>query len=116
MIVKRVAEVAEFFGKTPRTVRNWIRAGMPKLSGGAGYDLQQVEDWLRSVKYLGGFRGAEADLKAASLFESSVMHLRRGLEQLCRAYVSVRGKTRERLIARALRDIVHGVMRQESFL
>jgi hypothetical protein len=37
--------VAEVFGVTERTVRNWIKAGMPKLSK-RRFDRQQIQAWM----------------------------------------------------------------------
>jgi phage terminase Nu1 subunit (DNA packaging protein) len=37
--------VAEHFGVSDRTVRNWIKAGMPKLSR-RRFDLLQIQAWL----------------------------------------------------------------------
>jgi len=37
--------VAEHFGVSDRTVRNWIKAGMPKLSR-RRFDLVQIQIWL----------------------------------------------------------------------
>jgi hypothetical protein len=115
-IAKTLREVAQHFGKCERTAQRWARAGMPRIAGGR-YDLGQVEDWLKSTKYLGAsLREFEAEAQAKDLFEVAVLQLRHGLENLCRAFVVARGRTRARLIDRAIRDILHGTMKQESLL
>ncbi|MBW2032806.1 MAG: hypothetical protein JRI94_04315 [Deltaproteobacteria bacterium] len=42
-VVKTAREVAEFFGRTIRTVRNWAGRGMPQLPD--GYDLRAIDGW-----------------------------------------------------------------------
>jgi len=117
MIVKTLAELAKQLGVTPRTARNWRRAGMPALSGGAGFDVDQVEAWRKSVRYLrSSLRAMEEDHQNRALFESAVRDLRRGLLHLCESFVKARGGARARLIDRAVRDILHGAARQQELL
>ena len=114
-IVKKLSDVARYFGKTPRTVQRWKRAGMPRTSG--GYDLGQVETWLKEMRYLGAtFRAMADEKELQDLFEIAVLQLRRGLQSLCQAYVFARGKGRIRLIERALNEILHTTMQQASLL
>jgi hypothetical protein len=58
----------------------------------------------------------EADERVNTLFESAVLHLRRGLEQLCQSFVSARGKNRDALIDRAIHNILTDTMRQKLLL
>jgi phage terminase Nu1 subunit (DNA packaging protein) len=44
-IIRGQKAVAEHFGVADRTVRNWIKAGMPRLSG-RRFDLVQIQKWL----------------------------------------------------------------------
>jgi phage terminase Nu1 subunit (DNA packaging protein) len=116
-MVVTILELAAHFGRTPRTIRNWRRAGMPTLPDGGRCDLDQVTTWLKSTRYLGAsLRDLEEDERAATLIELAVVQLRRGLENLCRAFLVARGRGRDQLIDRAVRDILHGVMRQELLL
>lgn len=111
-IVRSLDEVGRHFGKCRRTAQRWARAGMPKLTGDR-YSLSQVEAWLRSKRYLGAnFRQLEEETKINSLFEAAVLELRRGLENLCQAFVSCRGKRRQALIDHAVREILHIAMHQ----
>jgi hypothetical protein len=115
-IVRGLSEVARHFEKSTRTAQRWRRAGMPKLAGGR-YDLGQVEEWLQGAKYLGStFRQLEADTRVDTLFQTAVVQLRMGLENLCGAYLKSRGRNRALLVDRAVRDILHGTMRQVSLL
>lgn len=42
-IVRTQQEVAEYFKKNVRTVKRWVKRGMPELPD--GYDLQAIEKW-----------------------------------------------------------------------
>lgn len=42
-IVKIAREVAEFFNRTVRTIRNWAGRGMPQMP--EGYDLRAIDAW-----------------------------------------------------------------------
>jgi hypothetical protein len=115
-IVKSKADVARYLGISYRTVQNWARAGMPRLSDGR-YDSDQVETWLKEKRYLGAtFRAMASDKEIQDLFGIAVLQLRRGLQSLCQAYVFARGKGRIRLIERALSEILHTTMQQASLL
>jgi hypothetical protein len=114
-IVKSLVQVALHFGRTPRTAQRWRRAGMPKTRG--GYDLDQVDLWLRGRAYQGAtLRQLEHDAQVQTLFELAVADLRRGLLRLCEGFITARGRTRARLIDRAVREILHGSARQQSLL
>ncbi len=113
--VRTLREVGEHFGKTVRTAQRWRRAGMPKSS--AGFDLGQIEEWLRSKPYLGkSFQEMETEVQIQDLFDLAVMELRRGLRHLCQAFIRARGKTRQQLIDRAVRGVLHGCLVQASLL
>ena len=115
-VVRTLAQVAKHFGRSHRTAQRWKRAGMPRLPG-HGYDLGEIEGWLKTVSHLGAtFRQMEADERVNALFESAVVHLRRGLQNLCQAFVKARGAGRTRLVDRAVREILHGAARQQSLL
>ena len=115
-VVRTLAQVAKHFGRSPRTAQRWKRAGMPRLPG-HGYDLGEIAHWLKTASYLGAtFRQMEADERVNALFESAVVQLRRGLQNLCQAFVKARGAGRIRLIDRAVRDILRGAAWQQSLL
>lgn len=44
-VFKSNKELAEYFGKDERTVRRWIREGLPRLTSG-GFDRLQCEKWV----------------------------------------------------------------------
>ena len=114
-VVQTVAEIAQHFGRSYRTISRWRRAGMPRLPGARGYDLAEIEFWLKTASHLGAtFRQMEANEQVTALFESAVLQLRRGLGNLCLAFVKARGAGRTRLIDRALREILHGAARQQG--
>lgn len=114
-IVRSLRKVGEHFGRTLRTAQRWRRAGMPKCS--AGYDLEQCADWLRARAGSGAsFREMELQALVERLFEQAVWELRRGLQHLCSSFIKARGKTRARLIDRAVRDILRGAHQQQSLL
>lgn len=46
-IVPTARAVAEHFGRTIRTIRNWAGRGMPQMPD--GYDLKAIEEWAFSV-------------------------------------------------------------------
>jgi hypothetical protein len=116
LIVRGLSEVARHFGKSTRTAQRWRQAGMPKLAGGR-FDLDQVETWLKSARYLGAsLRQLADDNEIQDLFELAVVELRRGLKHLCESFVKARGKTRARLVDGAIRDILRGVHHQQSLL
>jgi len=48
LLTKR--ELAEFLQRTPRTLDNYVRQGMPYIpcGGGKRFDLPSVLDWLRT--------------------------------------------------------------------
>lgn len=115
-ILKNATEVAIHYGRTPRAIRNWIRAGLPRQADGR-FDSEKVDMWLRERRYLGSsLRALAADQETRTLFEMAVFHLRRGLKELVAAYVLSRGKNRARLLDEATRDILHGVACQQSLL
>ena len=117
MAGKTQKELARELGVTTRTIRNWVRAGMPRLSGGQGFDLNQVQAWRKTVKYCGAsLRQMEADAQVNSLFESAVRELQRGLQHLCLAFTKARGVTRQHLIYGAVRGILRGTHIQKSLL
>lgn len=58
----------------------------------------------------------EHEVQIKDLFDLAEGELRKGLQHLCQVYVSVRGKSRARLIDRALREILHSTMQQASLL
>lgn len=108
-------QVALYFGKTTRTIQRWVRAGMPRTA--RGYDLADCEKWLKAQAYSGScFRETEHQVLVDRLFELAVEDLRRGLLHLCSAYVRVRGKSRQRLIDRAIKGVLHGTLEQLSLL
>ena len=113
-IVKSLREVGTHFGRTTRTAQRWRRAGMPRQTG-SGYDLDQCADWLRARAGSGAsLRELERQAMVERLFEQAVWALRRGLLDLCDAFVRARGKGRSRLIDRAVREILHGAARQQG--
>lgn len=114
-IVRSLREVGEHHGRTLRTAQRWRRAGMPKCS--AGYDLEQCAEWLRNRARAGAsLRELDQQIRLDNLFDLAVRELRRGLQDLCQAFIKARGKGRDRLIDRAVRDILHGAARQQSLL
>ncbi len=115
-VVKTLRRVGQHFCRDERTIRRWCRAGMPRR-GDRSYDLKEIEEWLKRKRYLGSnFRQMEREETFATLFEIATLELRRGLEHLCTAFVSARGKTRARLIDRAIKGIIQGTMTQASLL
>jgi hypothetical protein len=44
-IFENIGELAAHFGKTKRTVHNWIRRGLPRRDDGT-FDRQTVQNWL----------------------------------------------------------------------
>ena len=46
-IVSNINEVVAHTGKSRRTIFRWIKAGMPVLPDGAGYDLDQIDAWIQ---------------------------------------------------------------------
>lgn len=114
-IVRSLREVAEHFGRCPRTAQRWRRAGLPRCS--AGYDLGQVEQWLKARAYIGAsLRKLEEQALADDLFELAVQELRRGLQHLCQAFIKARGESRQHLVDRAVRQILKGCVVQASLL
>jgi hypothetical protein len=114
-VAKSLQEVARHLGKSLRQTQRYARAGMPRISG--GYDLHQVEIWLKSAKYSGSsLRRLEQESLAADLFDLAVLELRQGLQHLCQVFIMARGKTRVRLVERALKGILQGTMQQCSLL
>jgi hypothetical protein len=84
---------------------------MPKAR--SGYDLEEIEIWLRGRAYLGAtLRQLEADAQAQALFELAVQDLRRGLLNLCESFIKARGKTRARLVDQAVKGILTGCIVQ----
>lgn len=114
-IVRSLREVGNHFGRTLRTAQRWRRAGMPKCS--AGYDLGQCAEWLKTKSRAGAsFRGLERQDLADKLFDLAVQELRRGLQHLCQAFIKARGKSRQHLVDRAVRNILKGCVIQASLL
>jgi len=112
-VVRSLAEVASRFGKNVRTAQRWKRAGLPRAPG--GYDLERVEEWLKTKQYQGASFRALAEVREISeLFELAIIHLRQGAEFLFQAVVKARGKGRGRLINRLIREILVSTMRQAS--
>jgi hypothetical protein len=115
-ILRSVVDVALHYGRTPRAIRNWIRAGMPRLADGR-FDLAQVELWLVERRHLGAsLREMALQEEIRTLFEAAALHLRRGLQEFASAYVAARGKGRIQLLDRAVRDILHGCAHQQLLL
>lgn len=54
-------ELAEYLRRTPRTIDNYVRDGMPHIQCGGGkrFDLHAVLEWLRK-------RGASDELDAVA--------------------------------------------------
>lgn len=48
-VVYSTGEVAKAMRRTERTVRDWIKSGMPVLPGG-GYDLDAIQEWKNGKK------------------------------------------------------------------
>jgi hypothetical protein len=114
-IVRTLDQVAVHFKVTPRTITNWRRRGMPGHFG--AYDLAEIRVWARTRKYQGAsFRNSEEEALAGALFEIAVAELRKGLDHLARAYLRARGQGRQRLIDQALKQLVHGSVRQMDLL
>lgn len=57
-IISTVEELGKHFGKSDRTIRRWIAAGMPVLSDGR-FDLPQVAAWRKRKKGVSESRGDE---------------------------------------------------------
>jgi hypothetical protein len=115
-VVKTLEEVGQHFGKCRRTVQRWVRAGMPRLAS-RRYDLEQIGEWVKTARYLGSsFRQLEADARVDTLFQTAVVHLRVGLQNLCTAYLKARGTHRALLIDRAVRQILNGTLQQMTLL
>lgn len=48
-ILYSTGALAKIMKRTERTIRDWIKSGMPVLPGG-GFDLDQIEKWKRDRK------------------------------------------------------------------
>jgi hypothetical protein len=115
-ILPTVRAAAAHYGRTPRALRNWIRAGMPRRADG-GFDTDAVDLWLRERRYLGAsLRSMAVDQEVRTMFEMAVYHLRLGLQEFAGAYVSSRGRNRARLIDRMIREILQSTAHQASLL
>lgn len=113
--VRTLREVGEHFGKTCRTAQRWKKLGLPRTA--LGYDLAECKKWLEARAYTGAtFRASELQVQVDRLFDLAVEDLRRGLQHLCLAFVKARGRTRARLIDRAVGHILIGVAHQQSLL
>lgn len=114
-IVRTLREVAEHRNRCARTAQRWRKAGLPKTP--AGYDLDAVDHWLEAKPYLGAsFKQLEEEAQIQDLFHLAVLDLRRGLQHLCESFIKARGRNRAHLVDRAVRDILHGTMRQGILL
>lgn len=87
--VPTAEKVAEFFGKTIRTIRNWSGRGMPQLP--KGYDLEAVELWAINeglIKTRKISSGAEASKQEGSevpdraFYESEIKRLDAALKEV----------------------------------
>jgi hypothetical protein len=113
--VRTLREVGEHFKRTTRTAQRWRKAGLPRTA--LGYDLAECKKWLEARAYTGAtFRASELQAQVDRLFDLAVEDLRRGLQHLCLAFIKARGKTRARLVDRAVREILQVTMHQASLL
>jgi hypothetical protein len=104
-VVNDLGAVAAFFNKSRRTAQRWARCGMPRTAD--GWDTHQVEAWLKASKYKGGLARMEEEAQIRDLVELAVRELRRGLEDLCRAYARTRGGRRREIIDQAVKQLLH---------
>lgn len=63
-VVKTPGELADYVGRTERTIGDWIRSGMPVLPGQAGFDLDAIDRWMEGRKKAPKGKGKDQDKDA----------------------------------------------------
>lgn len=82
-VTNDIEVVAAAFDVSSRTVRRWMQAGMPRLSGGY-FDLERIRAWRKYQKGLGSSFQLEKE-EAEVLFLEGMLELERGLVTIFRA-------------------------------